>query len=157
MKIIFIALGSNLGDRQQHLKSAQEELKKILIDVKASPIYETSPCYEIHQPDFLNQVICGYLCDENLSPENLLHILKNIEIKMGRIPSYRNGPRCIDLDLLFFENEIQSSDLLTIPHPRLYERLFVLEPLCDLAPHFLCPITGKPMQSFLDELKNTSH
>lgn len=126
-----IALGSNLGDRAGHLVAALRALDappagRVLA---VSPVYETAPVSDIAQPDFLNAV-CAL--ETTLPPEELLTVLLEIEARRGRVRSQPNGPRTLDLDLLFYENEERATPLLTLPHPRFAERAFVCAPLLDL-------------------------
>ena len=127
---VYIALGSNLGDRRANLRNAIDSLPPEVLCLEESPIYETPPWGFTDQPKFLNQVI---KTETNLSPGELILHLKGIETRLGRNPSFRNGPRLIDLDILFFDDQVIQQPDLTIPHPRLHERAFVLIPLADLA------------------------
>lgn len=149
MSHIFIALGSNLGDRLDNLQSAVDFLDPSVDIISQSHIYETLPWGITEQPFFLNQVI---EVDSPLSPQNLLILLKQIEQEMGREPAVRYGPRQIDLDILFFNNLIFYSPELIIPHPRLHERAFVLVPLADIAPEFVHPIYHKTVIELLAKL-----
>lgn len=136
MHIVFIALGSNLGDRQENLRNAVDSLSPKVVPLKCSPIYETPPWGYTDQPNFLNQVVKA---ETNLSPNLLLSYLKEIESSIGRQETFRFGPRLIDLDLLFYNGDVIESPPLTVPHPQLAERAFVLMPLADLAPEFVHP------------------
>lgn len=160
MQNIFIGLGSNLEDRHYYLNEAIKNLVPLFDDFCLSSVYETAPCYALNQPNFLNQVLMGVVdSSSTMTPEILYQHMQDIEKKLGRTPSYRYGPRVIDVDLLFFHDIILSTPTLTIPHPRLYERRFVLEPLCEIEPDFLCPLTKKPLNYFLDHIlykNNTS-
>lgn len=140
MVTIYLALGSNLGDRLANLKSACASLAPGVMLVKTSPIYQTAPWGFTLQPDFLNLVAEA---TTNLEPEELLAVLKDLEIKLGRQANFRNGPRLIDIDILFYGDRVFRSPRLTIPHPRLAERPFVLIPLGDLAPDLVHPVTGQ--------------
>ncbi|MBI4142242.1 2-amino-4-hydroxy-6-hydroxymethyldihydropteridine diphosphokinase [Candidatus Uhrbacteria bacterium] len=146
----YIALGSNMGDREQCLGRAVRALMDtppdplprvaILKNIRRSPIYETAPVGIVDQPPFLNAVVEG---DATLEPEELLIALQHIERELGRQPRERWGPREIDLDLLHMDGVVRSSEHLTLPHPRWHERAFVLQPLCDLTPELLHPIFGR--------------
>jgi len=138
--IVYLALGSNLRDRLANLKEAIASLTPQM-DVKAkSPVYETPPWGYTDQPKFLNQVIRA---KTYVAPEPLLKHLKRLEVALGRQPNFRNGPRLIDIDLLFYDHVILNTPTLTLPHPRLHERGFVLLPLMDIAPEFVHPVLKK--------------
>ena len=144
--IVYLALGSNLGNRLANLKEAISALTPQM-DVKAkSPVYETPPWGYEDQPKFLNQVI---RVKTYLEPEPLLKHLKRLEIALGRKDSLPNGPRLIDLDILFFDELIFHSPALVIPHPRLHERAFVLLPLMDLDPELVHPVNKKSVREML--------
>jgi len=144
----YIGLGSNLGNRLGNLNKALESVERdestAVTDV--SKIYESEPKYLTEQPKFLNAAIG---VNTSLSPLQLLNLLLNIETGMGRIRNKKNGPRLIDLDILFYGREIIESDELDIPHPLLYERLFVLKPLEDIDSKFACPVTGKTVSELV--------
>jgi 2-amino-4-hydroxy-6-hydroxymethyldihydropteridine diphosphokinase len=144
--IIFLALGSNMGDRQANLETAIQSLGPKIRVLKRSSIYETPPWGFIDQPAFLNMVIEA---ETSLSPEKLLKFIKTLEIDLGRKASFRNGPRLIDLDILFFDQLILNMPGLNIPHPRLHERGFVLAPLVEIAPDFNHPILKIKMRELL--------
>ncbi len=140
MEDVFIGAGSNLGDRRENLKHAIEELKKYNTQViKVSPIYETEPWGVKEQPPFLNLVL---LCRTVLEPPELLECLKSIEKSVGRKDTFHWGPRIVDLDIIFYGKRIINEPGLTVPHPYLRERAFVLKPLSDIAPDFKDPLTG---------------
>lgn len=124
-----LSLGSNLGDREEFIKKAISEIKKIADVNKKSKIYETSPLGYKDQGDFLNMVI---QVKTNLTPQKLLKELMEIEKKLGRKRRMKNGPRTIDIDILTFGNTIVDEPNLKIPHPRMHERKFVLIPLMEL-------------------------
>jgi 2-amino-4-hydroxy-6-hydroxymethyldihydropteridine diphosphokinase len=147
--IAYIALGSNIGDRLQNLLDAAAALPPQVVVRRASTIYETAPWGVLDQPDFLNQVL---EVETDLSPEELLPFLKKIEAKLGRQQTIRYGPRRIDLDILFFDDQVLDLPGLQIPHARLHERTFVLVPLADLAPEFRHPLTGQTVRQMLSEL-----
>jgi 2-amino-4-hydroxy-6-hydroxymethyldihydropteridine diphosphokinase len=143
---IFLALGSNLGDRAANLQAAIAALPPAVTVLACSPIYETDPWGYTDQPAFLNQVIQA---ETQLAPLDVLAHLKDIEACLGRIPTVRYGPRLIDLDILFYGDQIFVTPELTIPHPRLHERAFVLVPLADLAPSWPHPTQGVSVATLL--------
>jgi 2-amino-4-hydroxy-6-hydroxymethyldihydropteridine diphosphokinase len=135
----YIALGTNIGDRPANLQAALAALPP-QIEIKAkSAVYETQPWGYTDQPAFLNMAVRG---ETNLSPLELLTHLKHLELSLGRTPTFRNGPRLIDLDILFYDNLVINTPPLVIPHPRLHERAFVLVPLADVAPDLVHPLLG---------------
>jgi 2-amino-4-hydroxy-6-hydroxymethyldihydropteridine diphosphokinase len=144
--IVYLALGSNLGDRLSHIKEAISSLSPQM-DVKAkSHVYETPPWgYEAQSP-FYNQVI---KVKTYLEPEPLLKHLKRLEVALGRKPSFQNGPRSIDIDLLFYDDRIMNTPVITLPHPRLHERGFVLLPLMDIAPDLIHPVRQKSVREMI--------
>ncbi len=146
---IYLALGTNLGDREANLQAAQDSLSPDISIVHQSPIYITPPWGYADQPEFLNQVIEVATC---LEPLPLLHFLKEIESEMGREATLRNGPRLIDLDILFYGQRIIEEEDLCIPHPRLHERAFVLVPLNDLAPDFIHPVLDESVHKLLSHV-----
>ena len=133
---VYLSLGSNLGDRALNLKNAITFLAPIAQAVLESSIYETEPWGYTDQPPFLNQVIKA---ETNLEPSDLLVSLKDIELKMGRKETFRFGPRLIDLDILFYDDFIMDTPQLTIPHPRITERAFVIIPLAEISPDLFHP------------------
>lgn len=134
---VFLALGTNLGEREANLRSALDQLAPQVEVTAVSRLYETAPAYVLDQPNFLNITLEG---QTDLSPEALLDYLKGLEDQLGREKSRRYGPRLIDLDILFFEAITLDTPRLTLPHPRLAERAFVLRPLTDIAPDFIHPV-----------------
>jgi len=140
MAEVYLALGSNLGDRRGQLRRALAALAEAGVRVSASSsLYETPPMYDTDQPKFLNAVVRA---ETELSPEDLLTALKDIELALGRQPRSRNGPREIDLDILLYGDEQRATDELTIPHPRMHQRAFVRRPLLDVAPDAVIPGRG---------------
>lgn len=154
MTQIWIALGTNLGDRADNLVTAARLVAGHAAVTGFSHVYESEPWGYTDQPRFLNAVLEGR---SELPPLEILRLLKAIEHDMGREPTFRNGPRLIDLDLVAYGDwAFQSSDL-TLPHPRMHERLFVLQPLCDLAPDWKHPRYGRTAAQLRDGiLKETA-
>lgn len=137
---IYLALGTNLGQRQANLKQAIKRLAPNVTVLAVSKLYETAPAYVVDQPAFLNIAVKG---ETTLAPQDLLVYLKRIENEMGREQTVRNGPRIIDLDIIFYADWVVDTPNLQIPHPRLAERGFVLCPLVEVAAKVVHPVTGK--------------
>jgi len=133
------------------LAQALQQLEPEITIITQSQIYETPPWGYTNQPAFLNQVI---LANTSLSAQDLLSRLKNIEQDMGRKPNFRYGPRVIDLDILFFNDEVIQDDNLVIPHPELTNRTFVLIPMREIAPNFEHPVQKKTIKE-LAEMVNS--
>ena len=145
---VFLALGTNLGDRLANLADARNRISPVVDLIACSPIYETPPWGYLDQSPFLNQVIEGHT---ELSPKNLLDYIKYLEVDLGRIPSVHNGPRLIDIDILFYDDIVIDLPMLTIPHPRMRGRAFVLLPLSDLAPDLNHPVLQRTVVELLGE------
>ncbi len=137
---VFIALGSNLGDGTKNLSHAIDQIAQLYPVIRSSSILITKAKYIEDQPDFHNQVI---EIETDQSAFDVLGHLHQIEHDMGRVRTIKYGPRIIDLDIIFFGDQIINTDNLKVPHPSLYERDFVLSPLNEIAPDFVCPLTGK--------------
>jgi len=150
---VYIALGSNLGERQENLRQAMGGLPPAVRLSAVSPVYSTPPWGYAHQPDFLNQVA---RLETDLSPHDLLRVLKDLEVRLGREPSFRYGPRLIDLDILLYDDLVMETPGLTIPHPRLAQRAFVLVPLVDLAPDLRHPVLGQTLADLLARLDRSA-
>jgi len=144
--IVYLCLGTNMGDRAENLATAREKLGMHVEILAWSPIYETAPWGYLDQPDFLNQVIKG---KTHLEPMDLLCFLKSIENTMGRLPTFRNGPRPMDIDILFYDDLILNEGKLVLPHPRIDERAFVLVPMADIAPDLVHPVLEKTISELL--------
>jgi 2-amino-4-hydroxy-6-hydroxymethyldihydropteridine diphosphokinase len=150
-KIIYLSLGSNLGDRERALATAMESLAGAPLRLlRASSIYETEPRDLPQQPWFLNLVLEA---ETEMFPRQLLRRTQQIEQKMGRKRIVAKGPRIIDIDILLFGRCVVDSPDLVIPHPRLPERRFVLEPLVELAPDLRHPVSRRTMRELLAATK----
>jgi 2-amino-4-hydroxy-6-hydroxymethyldihydropteridine diphosphokinase len=136
LAIAYLGLGSNLGDREENLRQALIRLSPNATVEKLSAIYETEPVGYKEQPLFLN-LVCRISTD--LPPDELLCFAKKIETEMGRVPSFPNAPRIVDIDILLYDNAIMETQNLTVPHPRLRDRAFVLIPLSEIAPDLIHP------------------
>jgi len=141
--IVYLALGSNLDNRLANLKQAVAALPPQMEVRAKSHVYETPPWGYEDQPRFLNQVIKVITY---LEPEPLLKHLKRLEVTLGRKASFQNGPRLIDIDILFYDDLILNTASLVIPHPRLQERGFVLLPLMDIDPGLVHPANKKSVR-----------
>lgn len=150
---IALALGSNLGDRLGALRKAVELLRSIVDITTVSPVYETAPAYVTDQPVFLNAAVAG---TTKLEPLALLWSVKDLEHEIGRTPTFRYGPRVIDIDIVFYGDLILKSPELTLPHAHLEERTFVLEPLKDVVPDWKHPVLGKTPAEILATLPEGS-
>ena len=152
----YVGLGSNLGDRAGNLLMAIREMLKAGLPVnRLSQVYETEPVETFAQPTFLNMV-AELRADALPSPEETMERLLRVEESLGRTRNLARGPRTLDLDLLLFGNEIRESQLLTLPHPRLQHRRFVLEPLAELCPDFQHPVLHRTISELLRDTADNS-
>ncbi|MCB8943111.1 MAG: 2-amino-4-hydroxy-6-hydroxymethyldihydropteridine diphosphokinase [Ardenticatenaceae bacterium] len=150
---LFLSLGTNIGQRHVNLRRAVHALADLMTITAISPIYQTAPWGLEAQPDFLN--IC-LAASTPLEPVPLLQAIKTVENQLGRQPTVRWGPRLIDIDILFYNSQILTTDQLTIPHPHLTERAFVLAPLADIAPQFVHPQNGRTIHQLLAHIDQTT-
>ena len=143
---VAIALGSNLGDRQAHLDFAISRLRNHLSDLRVSSFHETAPVGVAAQPRFLNAAATG---STTMSAPELLELLLAIEYDRGRERPHPGAARTLDLDLIFYGNQIIEEPNLKVPHPRFRERGFVIEPLNEIAPDWRDPVTGSTVNELL--------
>ncbi|MGD0707942.1 MAG: 2-amino-4-hydroxy-6-hydroxymethyldihydropteridine diphosphokinase [Anaerolineaceae bacterium] len=143
---VYLGLGTNLGDRSENLRAAANALLPNVKVLRESPVYETAPWGYAQQPAFLNQVI---EIETRLTPLKLLAYVKAVEVWLGRAPTFRYGPRLIDIDILLYDDLVLQTPELIIPHPHLTERAFVLVPLADLAPDLKLPNTEQTVRELL--------
>ncbi len=149
MSFSFLSLGSNLGNKEENIARALKLLENKTIILQKSSLYKTKPVGYQDQPNFLN---CVVKIKTALTPTELLVFLQEIEHRLGRVRTFKDGPRIIDLDILLYDNVIINTPSLLIPHPRLQERLFVLEPLAEIAPGWIHPIFKKKIKDLKEEL-----
>ena len=147
--MVYLSLGSNVGDREAQLRKAILDLQSLGTILRVSAFYETEPVEYIDQPWFLN---CVVAMETRLSPQILMKKLLSIEEEMGRRRIQQKGPRSIDIDILMFDAVVTKSKDLTIPHPAMHERRFVLEPMAEIAPEARHPLLHKSVSELLKEL-----
>lgn len=147
---VAIALGSNLGNRSEHLQYAVKRLRESIPDLRVSPFIETAPFGVDPQPAFLNGAALGRT---SLSPRDLISTLSRIESERLRERPYPGAPRTLDLDLILYADRVIEEPGLTVPHPRFREREFVLGPLVSLAPELVDPVTGLTVGQLLKQLR----
>lgn len=147
---VAIALGSNIGDRDAHLRHAVDRLAGSLTHIRVSPFIETEPQQVRPQPLFLNGALVG---DCRLTPRDLLDVLLAIERQRGRERPHDGAPRTLDLDLVLFGDRVVEGPGITVPHPRFRQRRFVLEPLAAIAPDMIDPVTGLTVEELLARVR----
>ena len=150
---MLISIGSNIGNREENIRFALNRLTAFFRIDNMSSIYETEPLDDIHQGWFLNMVVSGYFEHD---PLELLKLVKNIESMMGRTKKTGRGPRVIDLDIIIFNDIVADTPELTIPHPRMTERKFVLVPIKEINPDFIHPTLNRHIDDLIDNCLDKS-
>ena len=148
---VYIGLGSNLGDRVAYLREAVHRLGAIIRIEQVSQLYVAAPLGYVRDDAYINAALHGRT---TMTPMDLLGMLQSIEVAMGRRPGVQFGPRPIDLDLLFYDSIQMETFKLTIPHPRLAERAFVLKPLADIAPNLMHPVLYYTVSQLLEDAED---
>ena len=146
---VALGLGSNLGDRAAVLGAVITELSGRIRPLAVSSLFQSAPVGFLEQPDFLNCVFCG---ETDLSPRQLLELCREVEDSFGRVRSFPNAPRTVDIDILLFGSRVVSEPGLVVPHPRMRSRAFVLVPLAEVAPDWMDPGTSGTVQQLLNEI-----
>ena len=150
---VYLSIGSNLGDKEKNLAFAYNNLKSVLKNIKSSSLFKTEPMYNTEQPEFLNAVFYGE-CDAD--PYELLDYIHTLEKKAGRDRKKAGwkGPRPLDIDILLFGGTVSDDPVLTLPHPGIKERGFVLIPLAEIAPDLADPVSGQKYKYFIKNNMN---
>ncbi len=150
---VYLGIGSNMGDREKNLIFAYNNLKSAFKNIKISSVFKTEPMYNTEQPEFLNAVISG---DTELDSYDLLEYIHTLEDKAGRDRKKVGwkGPRPLDIDILLYGTTVSEDPVLTLPHPGIKERGFVLIPLAEIAPDLADPVTGDKYRSFIKNNMN---
>lgn len=149
-KLVYLSLGSNLGDREKYLRESISRLQDLGVIRQVSAFYETQPVeVQGEQPWFLNGVLA---METELVPLEFLRRILAVEQSMGRIRTEPKGPRTIDIDIVFFGNDVLDTPELTVPHPAMHQRRFVLEPLAEIAPAVVHPVLKRTVRELRDSL-----
>jgi 2-amino-4-hydroxy-6-hydroxymethyldihydropteridine diphosphokinase len=149
MPVVYLGIGSNVGRREDNCLRAISFLEKNGLKItKRSALYETEPWGVKDQPEFINMAVEA---ETDVSPRELLSLIKKIESEMGRLPGKKWGPRVIDIDILLYDMLIMNEDELIIPHPLMHERMFVLAPLSEIAPEKVHPVINRTIRELLKE------
>ena len=152
MTKVYAGLGSNLGNKREYILSAIDRIGAVegICVKEKSGFYDTTPVDGPLQPDYVNSVIG---LETEIGPQTLLKEFKKVEIELGRTPGVRWGPRVVDLDILLYGDRIVNDHNLKIPHERMHERVFVLEPLCEISPDTKHPVSGISISELLEKIK----
>ncbi len=151
MAMVYLSLGSNLGEREKHLAQGRKAIEKSFAGVRFSKIYETEPVDLVNQPWFLNQVV---ELRTDLAPETLLEWVRVLEVQAGRQREILRGPRTLDVDILLYGDWVLEGAELLLPHPRLELRRHVLVPLMELSPETILPKSRKTVREALEQVKD---
>lgn len=149
MAVVYLSLGSNLGDREDNLLQALSLISRYMTLTALSSVYETEPLEYIFQPTFLNMVCSG---ETYYTPRKILELTQDIEKDLGRVTKFKYGPRTMDVDILLYGHEVIDLPDLQIPHPSFSERAFVLVPLSEVAPDIIHPVLGRSISDLLLEV-----
>ncbi|HSW37330.1 MAG TPA: 2-amino-4-hydroxy-6-hydroxymethyldihydropteridine diphosphokinase [Candidatus Saccharimonadales bacterium] len=151
MAIVYLALGANVGNPKANIEQAIELLQSSVDKIQCAPLYASKAVGYTDQPDFINTAVSG---ETVLDPAELLKFVKEVEEQVGRVERFRWGPREIDIDIIFYNDSVVQQDNLVIPHPRFAERDFVLQPICDLDPTFIDPLSKRSVKQLLEALSS---
>jgi 2-amino-4-hydroxy-6-hydroxymethyldihydropteridine diphosphokinase len=146
MTTVYLALGANVGDTAANIEQAVSLLAEKIAGIEQAPVYASKAVGYTDQPDFLNTALRG---QTELPPLELLKFIKEVEQRVGRVERFRWGPREIDIDIIFYGDQVFEDDGLAIPHPSFRERDFVLKPLCDLEPDLIDPVSRLTVRKLL--------